>query len=195
MSNIIISVLSLLIGAVAISVIIIYISKEILNKWMEAKTIEYELNSKFEEFKINQQILESEKIKFNKLQEERSEVIKELYFKVVDIQGLLIKYVRNSRNKKKVEHNYESISNKLYISLVEFIDYLEKNKILLHESIIKNSKEIEDIAKLIVASYEDTSLSNEYNVFIDNVNLHIIKDEIPKFRVELEKQFKYISGI
>lgn len=195
MSNIIISVLNLLIGAVAISVIILYISKEILNKWMDAKAVEYELNSKFEEFKINQQILESEKIRFNKLQEERADVIKELYFKVVDIQGLLLKYVRNSRNKKKVNNDYESISSKLYISLVEFIDYLEKNKILLDESIINNTKEIEDIAKLIVASYEDTSLSNEYNVFIDNVNLHIIKDEIPKFRVELEKQFKSMSGI
>ena len=195
MSNIIISVLNLLIGAVAISVIILYISKEILNKWMDVKAVEYELNSKFEEFKINQQILESEKIRFNKLQEERVDVIKELYFKIVDIQGLLLKYVRNSRNKKKVNNDYESISSKLYISLVEFIDYLEKNKILLDESIINNTKEIEDIAKLIVASYEDTSLSNEYNVFIDNVNLHIIKDEIPKFRVELEKQFKSMSGI
>lgn len=195
MSNIIISVLNFLIGAVAISVIIIYMSKEILNKWMDAKTVEYELNSKFEEFKINQKILESEKARFNKLQEERAEVIKELYFKVVDIQGLLLKYVRNSRNKKKVDNDYESISSMLYISLVEFIDYLEKNKILLDENIINNMKEIEDIAKLIVASYEDTSLSNEYNVFIDNVNLHIIKDEIPKFRVELEKEFKNISGI
>lgn len=148
---------------------------------------------------INTQ-LEKSKVQFELLNKERIEVIKCLYAKLVDMQDFLGIYFRgiNSCNidikKKSVE--YLNVVK----SVSDFMEYNNHNRIFFSENICHDIKEIDAIITIILnihsrlggqSTEEEQDLTKEVLELLNK----IIKEEIPRFKDNLESEFRKIMGV
>lgn len=194
------SILNFSIGAISVSAIIIFISKAIFNRWMDMRVLQYEneLNLKLEEFKIEKQRLADKyKVRYTKLHEDRAEVIKKLYTKLVDMQDYLSLYVKDIKASKIETGEFKYIRNKLFESIPDFMNYSNRNKIFFDEKTLFAIKEIEAITNIVVQSYEqdfedgsDFKNSEEWH----ELAMRLINNEIPSFRKDLEIRFRLLLG-
>lgn len=144
--------------------------------------------------------LEKSKVQFELLNKERIEVIKCLYVKLVDMEDYLGLYFRgltiNNVDSKKESIEYSN----LITSVSDFMDYNNHNRIFFSEAICKSINEIDAITTIILNQHEFFSKNPEgveeglHEKMIDLIN-KMIKDEIPKFKQELECEFRKIIGV
>ena len=154
-----------IIGAIVLSVggigtIIIglssWIAKIWANKFYEKerrKQEEYlkEIQNKFDTklAELNSQ-LERNNVQFEILNRERVEVVKSLYTKLVDLQDYFGLYIRDI-SKKNLGQNSESQSySNLILSVSEFMDYNNHNRIFFDEKICESLSEIDAIITIVL---------------------------------------------
>lgn len=195
------NILTFSIGTISVSAVIIYISKAVFNKWLEARTLNYQndLALKLEEFKFEKQkIAEENRIKYVKLHEDRAEVIKNLYSKLVDMEDFLSSYVNHIKQNKTSEDYFQYIRKELFQSVTDFMIYANRNKIFFDKTINHYIKEIEAITNIIVTSYEEerddgSDLKNTETWH--ELTSMMINGDMKEFREELEAQFQNLLGI
>jgi len=195
------NILTFTIGSVSISAVIIFVAKNIFNKWLETRVMEHqhELDLKSEEFRIQkEEIAEKNKIKFTKLHEDRAEVIKTLYGMLVELQDYLTIYVEDMNNRNYSEEVFENNRDKLFELIPVYINYTNRNMIFFNEKIAFNIREIEAIIIIIINLFERKPKDD--NELKTNDELHMlseimIKEEIPKFKKDLEYDFQNLLGI
>lgn len=195
------NVLTFTIGTVSVSTVVIAVSKRIFDKWLESRLTKYnyELKIKLEEYKLEKQkIIEENKIRFTKLHEERAEIIRVLYKKLVIMQDHINVYVSDFKNGKYKSDEFNQHRANIFKSIPDFMRYTNRNRIFFDEDILFNIDEIEAIANIIINSYEgkhddgsDFKNSTEWNA----LTMQMINDEIPKFRKELELKFRNLLGV
>lgn len=182
-----------------------WIGKIWANKFYEKEKIkqeEYltEIQNKFDIklAEINAQ-LEKNKLQFELLNKERVEVIKNLYVKLVDMEDFLGIYFRklNAYNidvkKKSVEYlNVEK-------AVSDFMEYNNHNRIFFNETICHDIKEIDAIITIILDMHSRLSDKPDEGQDITKKVLELlnkmIRDEIPKFKRNLENEFRLIIGV
>lgn len=200
-NSIIQNVLTFTIGTVSVSTVVIAISKRIFDKWLESRLVKYnyEFKIKLEEYKLEKQkIIEENKIRFTKLHEERAEIIKVLYEKLVIMQDHLNIYVRDFKNAKYKSDQFKQDRANILTSIPDFMRYTNRNRIFFDEDILFNIDEIEAIANVIIFAYEekhddgsDFKNSTKWN----ELTMQMVNGEIPKFRKELELKFRNLLGV
>lgn len=163
----------------------------------ENKNFQYQLDAKLQEFNI----------KFSSLHSERADVIKNLYFKLIDLQSAMFNYTRRHHvvyeNSDLEEKERMERLNK---TLKEFIDYYLPNKIFFSESL---SKKID----LLLENYWNTSwdfnfykgIMNDKQTYTkEEINLNFnkykelskkVEKDFPPLINELENDFREILGV
>lgn len=160
-----------------------------------------EIQSKFDVklAELNNQ-LEKSKLQFELLNKERMEVIRCLYAKLVDMEDYLGIYFRELNDKNIVIRangvEYLAVEK----SVTDFMDYNNHNRIFFSESVCHDIKEIDAIITIILNMHnnllekttEDEKKLTEQTLELLN---KMIKNEIPKFKRELEAEFRKIMGV
>lgn len=187
------NILTFSIGTISVSACVVFIAKAIFNKWMDVGLEKYKskLNLELEEFKIEKQKISDEhKLKFTKLHEERADVIKELYSKLLDVEdyiSLNIKAIEKKENNKELEL-------KLYNSVSQYMEYSNKNRIFFDKDIVHSLKELDAIITIILNLLLDENGKNLSDEMID-VMKRMSKEAIPEFKEKLEVRFREILGV
>lgn len=158
----------------------------------ENKNFQYQLDSKLQEFNI----------KFSSLHTERAEVIKNLYFKLIDLQSAMFNFTRLGHiviedSQKEEKERLDRVND----TLKNFTDYYHPNKIFFSSSI---TLKIDNLFK----EYWETGWKfakvlreNNYNQTIESEinNWQNISDKVdtffPPLIMELENDFREILGV
>lgn len=195
------NVLTFTIGTISVSAVVIAVSKRVFDKWLESRLAKYnyELKIKLEEYKLEKQkIIEENKIRFTKLHEERAEIIKVLYKKLVIMQDYINIYVNAIKNGQCNSDTFNQSRANVIKSIPDFMRYINRNRIFFDEDILFSIDEIEAIASMIINTYEgvysdssDFKNSTEWN----EITKKMIDEEIPQFRHALELKFRNLLGV
>lgn len=163
----------------------------------ELKKIQNELDAKMAE--LNAQ-LEKGKAQFEILNRERIDVIKELYKKLTDVEDYIGMYYRSltpDNAKEKIKSSeYFNLEN----CISDYMDYSNHNRIFFSKSACHDLSEIDSILTIIQNLNYKISISDgdenvEFAKQAIEISNKIIKNEIPKFKESLEKEFRNLLGV
>lgn len=162
----------------------------------ENKNFQYSLDIKLNEFNIQ----------FSKLHQERADVIKNLYYKIVELQAAMTVFTRrlhivieNADNEERVR--LERVNN----ALNEFIKYYMPNKIFFDKKLAKKldnianqywnkSYDFSQVSKALKSGDISRELYDAFSKTSKDIS-EIVKNEYPKLIEELEKEFRKILGV
>lgn len=192
-----------------IGIIILGLSSWIGNIWANKfyekerkKQEEYlkEIQSKFDIklAELNGQ-LEKNNMQFEILNRERIDVIKNLYTRLVDVEdylGMFFSGITGARKFEKPLDEYLNLSK--FVS--DFMDYNNHNRIFFSEEICHSLSEIDAIITILLNLYNhslerDEEINEVTKEKAAKIVGQLIKEEIPKFRKELENEFRKIIGV
>lgn len=164
--------------------------------WFAKRVIELFFSRKVEQFKND---LEKEahiyKVRYEKMHAERSEVIKNVYTKMVKMHrsfGSLMSLAEfvgepTKAEKAKIAADYAN----------DFTEYYEQNRIFFDE---KLANKIDNMSKLLRSTWIKFQTSQMENVgdfkgkyWVEAWD--IIDKEVPKFKKDIEKDFRQIFGV
>lgn len=196
-------ILKFSIGSITISAVIIFVSKAFFKQWL-AQRVEVhkaELNKDVEEYKSNlQRIYNEHSIRFSKLHSERAEVIKILYYQLVEMENNIKSLSYFLQREERELSELDVLIDPLTTSINKYNDYAQKNRIFFNDEICLATKEIEAIVQILLSFTQEILFKNQHDYDSEDKQcLEIIKvlsnEEIPKFKDQLEKEFKTILGV
>lgn len=214
------------ISATFISGVLIYLGKHISVKLLDSvvETYKHKLTINLEEFKRKQQqALQEYSIRHSKLHQDRSEIIKILYKKIVHLESKVERYVNWSNNIKLymndniiitddikeqgVTYYKESIEVLSDDVICEFMEYVKENEIffsdelmVLLEHFIISLRKISSLRSIAKMSLERKFMyeGSEINVLEDDKwaeRLLKIHSEIQNVKKEIRNEFKSLLGV
>lgn len=130
-------------------------------------------------------------IQYSKLHVDRAEIIKELYFKICDVESSMSRFAAISDDDKR----FNEKGRIMIRAYVDYRDYYEKNKIFFKLEYCKLMKEIDDVFKKylpIDLLLEKTM--NERKEFWKKEKSRILK-QIRFLKEKLEDDFRAMLGV
>jgi hypothetical protein len=201
---VLIEFLKSLINAVSVVAILTYLGKKAFELYlgkniekykydlsMEVEAVKSKMNSEIESYKNKLNILAKEQeIKFSKLHQERAELIKNIYIKIVLYEKKLMKYVEEM-NKGEFLDGQDAVRTELLRELDDIANlynlhriYLSSETCGLLDSFMLKCVGISDKLKLInnrnIGKYPD--IISEVSFFIKNFIKPIERDLVEEFR-------------
>ncbi len=181
-----------------VSSIAIFIYQSLFKHWL-SKDLEKYKNTLNEEFKRNE-------IKFSKLHNDRAEILRELYSKLVDLiinAKDLIDVCNECIQIYSIEQKKERI-NAYYILYKDFINFTDKNRIFFNKNICSLINKIKKSLLVRFSENVDIDLGFElkeeyqtnlqYQYWAETLN-DIIDLDLSKLKNVLEDEFRVLLGI
>lgn len=173
----------------------------IASYWIQ-KQVDKASQKRLEEFKSTLNLLNT---KFTKLHEKRFIVIEQMYSRVVDLQIAMLKLT----NPVKITIDHEAEMEKLIIDSNEcfqnFSSFFEKNKIYFNDITCGLMEEILKTVHEAIWDFNEHRMYKQLEVddkqIIKEARQNMIKaynsmkDELPKLRQNLEKDFRQILNV
>ena len=226
MNEILQSIVTTVISTTVIIGILGFIGKAFITKFFDGVVEKYksQLNHNLEEFKSkNQSLLEENKIRYSRLHEDRANIIRDLYKRLLDLESKINAYVYSSeavsRKSSPIieisdevieqsKRNYEESINQLSDELIfGFLNYVEENEIFFNEDLMQCLNKLKHSLYSIRALHNISKESLEgklihggkiINVAEDkdwNESLGKILSEIKSIKAEIKKEFRNLLGV
>ena len=189
-----------LFGTASLTTILIFLGKSIINKSLEAGLERYklELSKETEEFKAGLRITELEhNVKFSKLHEQRADVLKDLYSKIITLQTNLSNYTTIFQGVEWVKDEGKKMA--ALKSLEDFKDSFLHNRILMPIELCEKIDIILDLSWGIIVdmigagAMRESAANGEERVFaLDQWRAANAKvsQEFNAARLDLEREFR-----
>ena len=160
------------------------------------KDFQHDLDIKLNEFNIQ----------FSKLHQDRADVIKELYYKIIELQSAMTVFTRKIHPIiEDAEKEQQERVDRVNKALQDFVNYYMPNKIYFDKNLAKKLDDLSneyrikgwDFAQMSrhLSGYRMTKDTyDEYQKKLDAISEEIIK-EFPKIIEDLEDEFRTILGV
>lgn len=188
-------------GGITAIAVVKYLSKKLLDGWLQKKIDYYknELNKDYEKYKTDIQLLAKEnELRFSKLHNDRVEVIKNIYSKIVDVELNLFTLVRILRNESPDKPDWMNLITKTDQSFHDLQYYYTQNRIYFTAD---DCSLFSDICTLIIELF-DIKIFTDYiqdkkkieDEWFEKAD-KLINSEIPKLQFRIENIFRNILGV
>lgn len=180
-----------------------WIGKILANKMFENQRVENEKYLKDFQYKLDMKMtelnnqLEKSKMKFDLLNKERFDVIRELYAKLTDMEDYVSIYFRSL---KSGNETVDEDRKNYILSISDFMNFSNYNRILFDEKIVHDLKEVEALIMIIDKlhiGFIEKKIPIDFNEKDDIYKMtdKLINEEIPKLKRVLEEEFRTLLGV
>jgi hypothetical protein len=167
----------------AIAAIVWFIGKRIIDRWFKAREQAYE-----QELKIASQ---RDNIRFSKLHEDRAQVIKELYTKLVDF--------RNSGSMHMIVPKDAGFKKLFYEHFTELTSYFQRHKIYFSEPVCELIDKLSVEMQIAVSDQYVQQAREAKGEQLQKEDLDkkwpVIQKMLPDLLKQIEKEFRQLLGV
>lgn len=181
---------------------IVYLFKTFFEKWIDDKKADYqsELDRQLEDYRIQKELISDQNsIVFNRLHEERAVVIKDLYFKLVDMTASLNSYLNDVisfMNKTTDISRIDIIKKRVqaYEILEEYVLYSERNIIFFDKEFSYKLQFFNRDTIKLIKDISDYIENDEQFTEKEDDLLRDYRKTILAIKTELESRFRKMLG-
>jgi hypothetical protein len=162
----------------------------------QSKDFQHSLDLKLNEFNIQ----------FSKLHQDRAEVVKELYYKIVELQSAMTVFTRRIHPIiEDAEKEKQERIDRVNKALMDFVNFYMPNRIYFDKELAEKLDNLSNeyrskgwdfahMSRYLSESGMSRELYEEYSKKTSEIS-GIVKDEFPKVIQELEEEFRTLLGV